>query len=107
MFNNLVESGADIHEHLAVMAKHLSVEYWTEDQKATGIWFTDPLWEFWDDIFGKYFWSNRTLIPIIIDGAIVPLYLIEMAVFLAYNFYWCSVFTGNLGKSKWSFCQSP
>ncbi len=73
---------ADAGDHLAVMAKHLSVEYYTAAQKLTGLWFASEDWAWYDETMGKYFYSNRTLIPVIIFGSIIPLYISFFALFL-------------------------
>ena len=96
-----------IIDDLAVQAKHLAVQYHTQAQKETGLWFAFDEWKWYDDTIGYYWASNRNWIPLIIFVCIVPIQFVFFASFLIYNFIWCGTFTGNEGNAKFNFCLAP
>ena len=94
-------------EHMIVQAQHLAVQYWSKTQKESGIWFADDTWKWYDDTIGRYWLSNRFIIPMVIWASIIPLNIIFFWFFLIYNWTWCGTFTNNNGNSKFNFCLAP
>ena len=88
--------------------EHPIVQYATEQQILSGIWFSDSNnWGWWDTSIGYYFVSNRYVIPMIIVGSLGFMYMMMFGFWGFYQLIWCLSWEGNNGNSKWSICQAP